>query len=487
MSNYMTACPSSKLFDANSKQPAFVQLYSALRKIIIEGRLRTNDRLPPTRSYAVELGVSRTTVVSAYAQLTTEGYIEGRAGAGYFVCSLGEVENQLNESPQKPHLRASIAWPELKEHLQTGSADMRLFPHRQWAKCFSRIARLAPEALITNADPFGDRILRESIADYLRDWRGFNTPPQQIIITAGSGDAMELCIRTLVSPTDTIALENPGYTPLRNFVSNLGLHLSWLTVNEKGTHLPATDMKKTPKLVVITPSHQYPLGGTMSPARRSEFTAWADKNDAWIIEDDYDSEFRYAGRPITAMAEHDPSARTIYVGSLAKIFSGGLRLGFLVAPRPLLNQFKNTLEQVGSKAASSAQRPLAEFMQNGEFYRHLRRVRRHYTERRKVLITLLETELGANLPNGYISFKDHQAGMHIAALFNQRRSNKWDDQVIARNAQSQGATVTALSLNFASEPVTPGLILGFCAFTPDEIQFNIKIIRLAIEHQLHRE
>ncbi len=220
-------------------------------------------------------------------------------------------------------------------------------------------------------------------------------------------------------------------------------------------------------MVVLTPSHQFPLGGAMSPARRAEFIRWAKQANAWIIEDDYDSEFRYAGKPIPALSSFDHANRAIYIGSFSKIFSTGLRLGFLVAPPNLLDDFSQTLSRFESKTAITMQRVLSEFMDSGEFYRHIRRVRRTYAERRRTLMACLTSELG-----DVLSFDDYQAGMQFVA----KLPSGYDDQQITKAARSKGVYVSPLSQYYAGKTQQKGLLIGFCGFTPKEIKQNIQIL-----------
>jgi len=460
--------------ERSSTKPLFEQVYETLRQRIIEGRIRVGTRLPASRRFAEELGISRTTIVTAYEQLVAEGYAEGRGGSGFYVNTIGDLE--LAPSKNTPALeddyRAGQAHT-ARVHVQPGQPDMRLFPYKRWAQCVARVARSAPEAVIVTDDIFGDMRLRQAIARHLAEWRGVQVAPRQIVMTAGSGDALEICIRTLIERGQGIALENPGYPPLRNFASSLGVIPHWLDVGPDGAELP--DARKTqdpPKLAVLTPSHQFPLGGAMPANRRMEFLRWARNTDSWIVEDDYDSEFRYAGRPIPALASFDRSDRTIYVGSFAKIFSSGLRLGFLVAPVPLIPKILRTLTEFGTKASIAPQRALALFMEEGELYRHIRRVRRVYGERRRILLELMRTEL-AHLA----VFEDHQAGMQIVA----RLPNGFDDVSISEAVSHRGVLAPSLSKFYAGAHVSSGLILGFCAFTAAEMTQRIAVVRECIE------
>lgn len=458
--------------DRGSATALFVQLSNAIRQRIISGQIEPQLRLPPSRSLAADLNLSRSTVTNAYEQLVAEGYIEGRRGSGFYTCPIGKIE--FNHEPAGSQLAPQPFAPPIESRRRThpGSPDMRLFPYRKWAQCVSRVARLTPKALISTEDSFGNIELRQSIARYLKDWRGLETSAEQILVTAGSIDALEICVRTLADSGDYVGLENPGYQPLHNIVLNLGLKPFWLTTSEHGLEVPEIRTEEpAPKLSILTPSHQFPLGGAMSPLRRREFLQWAEQTKSWIIEDDYDSEFRYAGSPIQALAGFDTTGRTIYVGTFSKIFSEGLRLGFLVAPLSLLTEFSSTLSRFGVKAASTSQAALSSFLDSGEFYRHLRRCRRIYAERRKFLIALLQQRLG-----DVVSFEDHAAGMQFLA----RVAPGYDDQVIAKAASEQGVFVSSLSAHYAQGEKQHGLLLGFCGFTEDEIESNISVIERII-------
>jgi len=452
-----------------ASQPLFVQLGDQIRQRIIDGRIAAGLRLPASRSLAMTLGISRSTVVSAYEQLVAEGYIEGRRGSGHYVRRLAGADH-----PARGPVRVSVENLPLDAAgvaplTHPGYPDSRLFPYRQWARCLARSARLCPRAMIVSDSPFGDANLRQSIARYLADWRGLDIHPQQVMVTAGSVDALETCIRTLTARGDRVGLENPGYLPLSNLVKNQGMRIEWLGVGANGAELPR---KPATRLVVVTPSHQFPLGGAMPANRRREYQQWADSNGAWIIEDDYDSEFRYAGRPIPALASLDACARTIYIGTFSKVFSVSLRLAYLIMPMTLIGEFRQTLSRFGVKAALPCQRALADFIDSGDFYRHIRRVRRIYADRRRLLLELLQHRLCAHL-----SYTDHQAGMQVTA----RLAPGLDDREIAAAALVRGVQTAALSTHFGGGAAQSGLLLGFCPFEEAEIRTSIEILAEIIE------
>jgi len=440
--------------EASSPVPLFEQVYDGLRHRIVAGHILAGHRLPPSRKLAQELGVSRTTIVTAYEQLEAEGFVQGKPGAGVYVTEIGEVESR-SPSPPKPIVKKPTH-PSRKA-FHPGQMDERLFPYQKWAQCVSKVARTDPKALVMSSDPFGDFELRVEICRYLADWRGVKASPDQVMMTAGSGDALEMCVRTLLKAGDTLALEDPGYPPLRTFVESYGLKACWLDTDEHGVLPPTTKVKMT----ILTPSSHFPLGGALPQARRNAFLKWAARVDSWIIEDDYDSEFRYAGRPIPALASLDTQNRTLYVGSFSKIFSNGLRLGFVVIPKHKIADFAQSLRQFGAKASVAPQRALALFMQSGDFYRHIRRVRRIYGERRTVLMGLIDEHLG-----DIGTYEDHRAGMQIAV----KLAPGFEDKTIAKVAAEKGVTCFALSTYYASKSPQQGLLLGFCSFTEDEMR-----------------
>lgn len=457
----------------DSPDPLFVQLCDQIRDRIATGSLAQNSQLPPSRSLATDLGISRSTVVTAYDQLVAEGYIEGRAGSGFYVREMAEIDYPKTTGTVSISTNNEVDQPVLAPPSHPGFPDNRLFPYHQWARSLARSARLTPTALIINKSPFGDHSLRESIARYLSDWRGLEILPEQVMITAGSIDALETCIRTLSTPGDVIGLENPGYQPLRNIVDNQGMRIEWLAVGKDGAEIPRQSKPGTAsKMVVLTPSQQFPLGGAMPVNRRLEFQQWAGAADAWLIEDDYDSEFRYSGRPIPALASMDGSGRTIYIGTFSKVFSVSLRLGYLIMPQPLIPSFAHTLSKFGVKAALPCQRALSNFIDSGDFYRHIRRVRRIYADRRKILLDQLQQKL-----SGYISFQDHQAGMQVTV----KLASGLDDLDIAAHARAKGVIVSPLSSHYGDGESQSGLLLGFCPCTEQEIIANIASLAEIIE------
>ncbi|MGF1700825.1 PLP-dependent aminotransferase family protein [Photobacterium makurazakiensis] len=461
-------CSISFALDKSSSLPLFEQICRYVRQQVHGVNWERGQKLPATRTLAAELGVSRSTVVMAYEQLVAEGYIEGIKGSGYRVNYTEDAAAQPNGAlrhitPGKKALPPT-AGEQRQKLLQPGVADMRLFPYKLWAKTVAKVCRHHPEALLLCDDPNGNADLRWAICDHLHQWRGMNTEPEQVVVTSGSTDALERCINALTAKGDTIGLENPGYLPTRQFIQQQGYVIADLDIDDKGATLPNCN----PQLILVTPSYQYPLGGAMAADRRQQLLQWASKNECWIVEDDYDSEFRYFGSPIPALASLDLQQRTLYVGSFSKLFSSQFRLGYVVIPKSLVPAFRSVNKPLFSRAPIMPQQPLADFMNNGDFYRYLRRARRIYAKRRRHLMNLLDEHLSWC---GYI--KDHQAGMQLTFHFSIDKS----DKQIERHALQCGLGVSALSPFYADQRQSQqGLLLGFCGFTEDEITQGVKIL-----------
>jgi GntR family transcriptional regulator/MocR family aminotransferase len=474
--------------DRAASTPVFEQICAAIRLRAASGDMAPGSKLPPTRVFATELGVSRSTIVTAYEQLVAEGYLSSQQGSGYRLCASGEVEMAQRQAPAADPKSGAAARrggaqgpgsaspPQMVEAhtFRAGTPDMRLFPYRQWAKTVARICRSDPQAMFIGSRGFGSLALRRSICDHVAEWRGISARPEQVIVTAGATDALEICLHALAQSGDSVALEDPGYRPLQYFITAQGLTPEYLRVDDSGAVLPSGPV--APRLAILTPSHQFPLGGAMSPARRMEFIRWAIKTEAWIIEDDYDSEFRYAGRPIPAMAGFDHLHRTLYIGSFSKIFSNALRLGYLILPEPLVASFANSIQRFGPKASSMPQQPLADFIDSGEFYRHLRRVRRIYADRRRFLLDQLSQDFSAY---GYCV--DHQAGMQVVFHL----TCALQDREVCIRAAELGLSIEALS-GFVQTPRPGdggynGLVLGFCGYSEAELQQGLGLLQQILQ------
>lgn len=449
--------------DPADPTPKTDQIIRALRERIGSGAIRAGGRLPSSRSLAADLGVARGTVTAAYDQLVAEGFVEARRGAGLFVCPEVAALPGVAADPARAPAPTppGDGRPPLPEPLRPGVPDMRLFPYSEWGRVLARVARAEPHALTDPVPAFGDPVLRQAIARHLREWRGLDADPSRIVVTAGAGEALEIALSVLCPRPSRIGLETPGYRHLRGWVTRAGHTPHWLPVDDQGATLPFGPGVERLRAVILTPSHQFPLGGTMPTARRRAYLGWADAADALILEDDYDSEFRYAGRPIPALASLDAQDRTAYVGSFAKVLFTGLHLGYLVVPQRHVAAVETALAWEGTRASTLAQRPLGRFIQDGGFHRHIRRVRRIYARRRQALVGALRDRLPADA-----RFDDHPAGMQLAVHL----PPGIDDGTLCRRLAERGVLTRPLSPHHGpAHPGPPGLLLGFCGFDEDQI------------------
>ena len=451
--------------DRNLPGSLVQQLYTALLEAINSRLILPGFRLPSSRQFAQELGISRSTVLSAYDQLIAEGFLEPRRGSGLYLLDVGATPfspEATNRSPfSQPEGRA-LASNDRPLPFANGMPDMRLFPHRAWARQVSRVARQMPWAFVENETGFGDLELRTQLANHLLHWRGIAADPDQIVITAGARDAVELILRTVAGKRNYVALEDPGYLPLQYICEGTGAKPIYMAMDHSGAiPLKETTDQAPPVATVLTPSFQFPLGITMPTTRRNQFLELAARYDSWVIEDDFDSEFRYSGQPVTAMASRDGLNRVIYIGSFSKIFSSGLRIGFMVVPHPLLDRLRHTQAKFGSRASSAPQRALAGFLESGEFHKHLRKMRRIYAARRANFVRTLQARLG-----DHIHFLDNPAGMQLAVQLSHRR----DDVAIAHKASKRGMACAPLSTYFRKASPRYGLVLGYCSHTEAELE-----------------
>lgn len=459
---------------ADVDEPAYLQLYQQLRGLILSGRLGARDRLPATRVLAGELGLSRGTVVAAFELLQSEGYIESRVGAGALVAPL-TPEHLLQVNARVPATRPNDT-PEAARKppppFHPNAAALDQFPHRDWARAMWTAWRDPPLDRLGNPDPQGHLPLRHAIAEHLGAWRGIACGPEQVFVFSGMTEGMALLGHALLAPGDAVWLEDPGYPLLNRVLAAHGFRPVPVAIDEDGFDVRSgLKAAKRARMAVITPSHQYPLGYTMSLTRRLELLDWARNEDAWIVEDDYASEYRYAGRPLSALMSLDERGRVIYAGAFSKVLFPALRLGYVVAPPSILPRLRATLARFPSQASIMAQPALAEFMASGQFAAHIRRMRRLYAGRQKLLLDTLAREL-----DGHLSASPAEAGMHVVARLDPRLMVK-DADLSARMAAT-GLVAPALSSYSQLTRPRQGLLLGYAGFADAAMKDAVR--RLAI-------
>ena len=463
-SNFQAALFALSL-DRASAQPLHAQLTDALRKMILSGQAPSGARLPASRMLAAELSISRMTATTALDQLTAEGYLDTRPGAGSYVAA-----DLPHIAPPRP-ARSAVSLPEPRPPLPFHPAipDLTLFPHKLWARHLERAWRAPDPALLALPDPAGYGPLRRAITEHLASWRGMEADPRQVIITSGASEAFELVARACLNPGETVLTEDPGFPPMRAAMREAGLSAMAQPVDAEGFDIQAAS-RAAPgaRAALVTPSRHYPLGITLPLARRLALIDWAQARDALIIEDDYDSEFRYVGQPLPALAALDPGGRVFYIGSFSKLLSPALRLAYLVVPRRRLEAVGAALEEGRQSASLVPQPALAGFMKSGEFAVHLRRMRRVYARRQKALLAAL----ARHLPD-HLSVSAEPSGMHLVARPGPGLQQR--DTEVSKRAARAGLTLRPLSPYFEHAP-QQGFILGYAGF--EEEALDEAVIRL---------
>ena len=451
--------------DRGEREPIQSQIARQIRALVLHGRLRPQSKLPSTRALAEELQVARATVVEAYEQLLSEGYVETRSGSGTRVAS--ELpEALLTPQAGKPASGTAPARPEARREparpFRSGLVDWENFPHDEWGRLLGRFWRNPPIALLEHNDAFGWLPLRQAIARHLFEWRGISCDAAQVIVTAGGMDAFDLINRAVLAQGDKVWLEEPGYPTARRVFSLGGVSTVAVPVDAEGLMVAkGREQAANARAAFVTPARQYPTGVTMPLTRRLELLDWAAEARAIIIEDDYDSEYRYVGRPLPALMSLDANARVIYSGTFSKVFSPILRLGFIVVPKAMIPEFREQRLAHGAPPSLIAQPALAEFMTSGAFAIHIRRMRRIYAARRAALIETLKTGEGK-----LFTIDASPSGLMLLL----RLPLHSDDEVLMQNLAARGIEVQSLSSHYAGRKRQQGLLLSFAGFAEQDLR-----------------
>ncbi|MDC3955529.1 PLP-dependent aminotransferase family protein [Polyangium jinanense] len=464
--------------------------YDALRGAILEGRLRPGARLPSTRDLAEQLGVARGTVVAAFGQLAAEGYIVGRHGSGTFVSSdLPDAWLQVKPPgakrrarPRAPHLSRWGAGLDASKNPFGRSGTLRpfrahlpaldVFPHEAWSRMVTRAARRAVGTRLADIDIRGVRVLREAIAEHLRVARGVSCSAEQVIVMPSVQQALDITARLVLDPGDRVWMEDPGYVGVRPLLECLGAEIVPLPIDEDGLDV-AAGIERAPdaRLAYVTPAHQAPLGVTLSIERRLALLDWAAAHGAWIFEDDYDSEYRYEGRPLAALQGLDDAGVVIHAGSFSKTMSPALRLAYVIVPDALLDRFVTAKSVLDRFTPPLAQTALAEFISEGHFVSHLRRMRELYAERRAALLEAITSELG-----GAIEVIGSNAGLALCVWL----PPGVDDRAAASAIAAHSVVATPLSALAIRPLQRGGLLLGFAAFKPARLRAAVVAMSAAL-------
>ncbi len=475
--------------------PLQQQVYDGLRRSILEGRLAPGSRLPSTRTLARELGVSRNTVLLAYDQLLAEGYVVGRVGSGTFVAA--ELPDAMLAAPRDgaegsdapaapsrlsaygrrvvevdpldiPGRRREAPAPRLRFDFRYGCPAVAEFPHDVWRRLVARRVRRATVRSLGYGRTEGEPALREAIAGHLRRARAVACRTEQVVVVQGSQQALDLVARLLVDPGDVVVMEEPQYQGARKVFLAAGARLVTAPVDAEGADLSALPRDaEAARLVYVTPSHQFPTGVTMSLARRLELLAFAERTSAFVLEDDYDSELRYEGRPIESVQGLDRRGRVIYVGTFSKVLFPALRVGYLVLPEPLVPLVAAAKWLADRHTATLEQEVLADFIVEGHFERHLRRARAGNAARRAALLEALRTYLGDRAV-----VEGANAGMHLLVWLPGLKAEDVGGVVAA--AAAEGVGVYPVAPYYLSPPATAGLLIGYASLDAGEIREGIR-------------
>jgi GntR family transcriptional regulator / MocR family aminotransferase len=482
--------------DRRSPHPIHRQIYDAFRSAIVRRNLSSGQQIPSTRALAAELSISRIPILTAYAQLLAEGYFESRVGAGTFVSR--SLPNEPSPSvsrntsppaiPPRPRRlsRASLRLPPYQREpwmrrygaFSVSQPALDSFPFKIWANLVARHGRNPLARSLEYGDPMGLKHLREVIAVYLRTSRGVRCDSRQIMIVSGSQQALDLSAGVLLNPGDSVWLEEPGYWLARDVLLATGSRIIAVPVDAEGLNVAAgIKLHRAARAALVAPSHQYPLGVTMSASRRLQLLQWARQVGAWIIEDDYDSEFRYETQPIASLQGLDDSSRVIYIGTFSKVLFPSLRVGYLVIPADLVDAFLAMRHSMDVSPPHLYQAVLADFLGEGHFSRHIRHMRLLYSERQQILVDSLSREFPSSL-----TVVGGSAGMHLAVTL----PKTCNDRELAVRAVDESLWLWPLSPCYFQKPAQYGFILGFGSTTATQIPAAVRRLRTLLHSALSR-
>ena len=457
--------------DRSDVRPLHKQIYDAYRTAILKGNLGPGDRIPSSRELALELGVSRLPVLNAYAQLLAEDVLESRRGAGTFVSKALFARDPRHASRKTEQGRATpgsrtisrraAAQPALARRpwsygqgaFAVGQVALEAFPFHLWSRLVLRHSREAQPKSLHFSDPMGSLDFRKSLAAYLRTVRAVNCEPEQLMIVSGSQQALEVTVRVLFDPGSRIWIEEPSYWLARRVLLGAGCRIVPVPVDQEGLSVSAgIKAFRRARGAIVSPSHQFPLGAIMTVARRRQLLEWAERVGSWIIEDDYDSEYRYRAMPVPSLQGMDSHAGVIYIGTFSKTLFPALRVGYIVCPKDLIDHFAAVRHAMDLFPPQLYQDVLTEFIEAGHYARHVRRTKLLYQERRDALVESINREF-----DGSAEVMGTEAGLHLTL----KAPLEVSDQEIALRAARHRLWLYPLSACYHGSPQTQGFILGF--------------------------
>lgn len=476
-------------FDPESTEYDQRQLYRILQKAVRESVLPPGMKLPPTRALAAALGIARNTVVHVYEQLAIEGFLLAGIGRGTYVRDVGprRVRAAIWAAGVKDPVRKTSLSKRGKGLVDGAGAgrlrwgaftpgvpEVRLFPGQVWTRLQTRVWRNSTPGQLSYATGAGDPDLREALANHLQQTRGVACSAEQLLITSGTQQSLHLVAQMLTDPGDVVWLEDPGYWGARSVFSSVGLKLVPIGVDTEGMAPTAQQLRKPPRIIFLSPSHQYPTGAVMSQARRRMLLEYASKHGIWIIEDDYDSEFRYRARPLPSLQGQDAHARVLYLGTFSKTLFPALRIAYMVLPPDLVDGFATAMNELFREGQTIQQAVLARFMADGHYATHIRRMRGVYRSRHDALMLAIARHFGKQLP-----VLGSDAGLHLVLGL----PNHVDDRAVVQQVARAGVACRPLSMYSMQQVDTApkGLLLGYGAAREEEIAANFSLLATPVQ------
>ena len=472
-----SVCPVIAIDRADAK-PLHRQLYDGFREAILRGDLAPGQKIPSSRELASEMQVSRFPVLHAYAQLLAEGYFESQIGSGTFISAtlpeqMMSSEHRTARREQRPSgfrpvARRNSLYPTFHRDsplrgwgafaLHQPASDQ--FPFQVWSELANRHSRNPTSTSLHRIDPMGLQRFRLEICRYLHTARSVKCEPEQVMVVSGSQQALDITARVLFNPGDSVLVEEPGYSLQKTVLAAAGCRLKEVPVDDQGMDVTRAARVKGAKGAFVTPSHQFPLGSTMSATRRLLLLNWAQSEGAWIIEDDYDSEYRFDTKPIASLQGLDVNSRVIYIGTFSKVLFPSLRIGYIVIPQDLVSLFESVRFVTDIFPPYLYQEVLADFMQLGHLGRYIRKMRRIYGERRNMLVECIRAEFGE-----FLKVHGTSAGMHVSVTLPEGVS----DMEICGRASDQKLLLWPLSQYYSGKTPLQGFVLGFGSTSTEQI------------------
>lgn len=447
-------------------EPLYSQLYYWIKKEIEEGRLLPGIKMPSVRQLSTHLKVSRNTVEAAYQQLQSEGYLESVPKSGIWVAEIEKPSMHPNEA-EHPVMQECKPSREVLVDFEYGNVDLDKFPLKQWKKCLSDAVGQENNWLFEYSEKQGEFELRREISNYLLQSRGVRSTPEQILITAGTQTSMALICRILALQGNTVAMEEPGYSGVRSVFEDQGCQIEPVPLGKDGLSVEHIQLSRA-KAVYVTPSHQFPFGMILSISKRMRLLKWAYQTGGYIIEDDYDGEFRYRGQPIPSLKSLDEEERVIYLGTFSKSFLPSLRLSYIVLPPSLMDHYSRTFAVYNQSVSPIIQRAMALFMKSGEFERHIRRMRKQYQRKHQALLRSIDQYMGTK-----VKIVGEKSGLHILLKLKGVSTLELSEKGLQKGVKVYSP------MNFWLNPTPEGnsyIMLGFGGLSIEEIEKGVRLL-----------